>query len=187
VTVIDDAANGPRPSHVPLARASTIPSRYYLDPAIFAQEVERVFGRTWQLVARADELARPGDFVPVMVVDEPIVITHGVDGQLRAFYNVCRHRAGQVALTRGNRKSLQCHYHGWTYGLDGTLRACPEMEATEEFNKEDFGLQPVRVDRWGPFVFVCLDGDAPSLSEMLGDIPAEVTAGGYDVDRMRLV
>jgi choline monooxygenase len=187
VTVTDETKDRPLAPRVPLARASTIPSRYYTDPDIYAHEVERVFGRTWQLVARRDELARPGDFVPVMVVDEPIVITHGVDRQLRAFYNVCRHRAGQVALTRGNRKSLQCHYHGWTYGLDGSLRACPEMEETEEFRKEDFGLQPVRVDRWGPFVFVCLDEDAPSLSEMLGDIPAEVAAGGYDGDRMRLV
>ncbi len=84
-----------------------------------------VFGRTWQLVARAEELQRIGDFVPVTVLDEPVVITHGLDGELKAFYNVCRHRAGQVALTKGNRKSLQCRYHGWTYGLDGCLRAAP--------------------------------------------------------------
>jgi choline monooxygenase len=108
-------------------------------------------------VARLDDLARPGDFVPATILDEPIVITHGTDGELRGFYNVCRHRAGQVALAKGNRKSLQCRYHGWTYGLDGSLRACPEMEETEDFRKEDFGLLPVRVDRWGPFVFANLD------------------------------
>jgi choline monooxygenase len=135
---------------LPLSRAATLPSRYYLDPGILEREKERVFGSTWQLVARADELQRVGDFVPATVLDEPIVITHGLDGQLRGFYNVCRHRAGQVALTRGNRKSLQCRYHGWTYGLDGALRACPEMEETEDFRKEDFGLVPARVDRWGP-------------------------------------
>jgi choline monooxygenase len=134
---------------VPLSRASTLPSRYYTDPGYLEAEKERIFARTWQLVARAEELARVGDFVPANVLDEPIVITHGTDGQLRAFYNVCRHRAGQVALTRGNRKSLQCRYHGWTYGLDGALRACPEMEETDAFRKEDFGLIPVRVDRWG--------------------------------------
>ena len=86
---------------LPLARAATIPSRYYVDPAILELEKERVFGRTWQLVARADELSRVGDFVPVTVLDEPVVITHGLDGELKAFYNVCRHRAGQVALTPG--------------------------------------------------------------------------------------
>ncbi|MDQ2933417.1 MAG: Rieske 2Fe-2S domain-containing protein [Chloroflexota bacterium] len=171
----------------PLARASTLLKGYYLEPGILEAEKERVFGRTWQLVARADELQRIGDFVPATVLDEPVVITHGLDGQLRAFYNVCRHRAGQVALTRGNRKSLQCRYHGWTYGLDGALRACPEMEATEDFRKEDFGLMPIRVDRWGPFVFVNLDPEAPALADVMGTIPAEVASAGYDVDRMRSV
>ncbi|MEX2136601.1 MAG: aromatic ring-hydroxylating dioxygenase subunit alpha [Chloroflexota bacterium] len=171
----------------PLSRAATLPSRYYLEPANLEREKELVFGRTWQLVARAEELQRVGDFVPVTILDEPIVITHGLDGELRGFYNVCRHRAGQVALTRGNRKSLQCRYHGWTYGLDGTLRACPEMEETEDFRKEDFGLMPVRVDRWGPFVFACLSADAPPLPEVMGAIPDEVARAGFDMDRMRLV
>jgi choline monooxygenase len=187
VTAPSHPSDAPATPQTPLGRASTLPSRFYTDPSIYDREVQQIFGRTWQLVARADELARVGDFVPAMVVDEPVVVTHGLDGQLRAFYNVCRHRAGQVALTRGNRKSLQCHYHGWTYGLDGALRACPEMEETEEFRKEDFGLQPVRVDRWGPFVFVCLDPEAPALAEVMGAIGSEVADVGYDVDRMRLV
>ena len=171
----------------PLSRAATLPSRYYIDPDVLEAEKERIFGRTWQLVARTDELQRIGDFVPVTVLDEPVVITHAQDGQLKAFYNVCRHRAGQVALTRGNRKSLQCRYHGWTYGLDGCLRAAPEMDATEDFRKEDFGLIPVRVETWGPFVFVNLDASAPPLAEMMGGIPGEVARAGYDVDKMRLV
>ncbi len=83
----------------PLSRAATLPSRYYVDAEILEAEKERIFGRTWQLVARTDELQRVGDFVPVTVLDEPVVITHGLDGELSAFYNVCRHRAGQVALT----------------------------------------------------------------------------------------
>ncbi|HUR16198.1 MAG TPA: Rieske 2Fe-2S domain-containing protein, partial [Candidatus Limnocylindrales bacterium] len=97
-----------------LARAATLPSRYYLDAEVHELEKELIFGRTWQLVARLDDLARPGDFVPATILDEPIVLTHGLDGTLRGFYNVCRHRAGQVALSKGNRKSLQCRYHGWT-------------------------------------------------------------------------
>jgi choline monooxygenase len=172
---------------IPLSRASTLPSRYYLEPSVLEAEKERVFGRTWQLVARLEDLARPGDFVPATIVDEPIVITHGTDDVLRGFYNVCRHRAGQLALSKGNRRSLQCRYHGWTYGLDGSLRACPEMDETEDFSKEDFGLTPVRVERWGPFVFANLDADAPALSEVMGAIPGEVARAGYDVERMRLV
>jgi choline monooxygenase len=170
-----------------LSRAATMPSRLYLDPTVLDLEKERIFGRTWQLVARADELLRVGDFVPATIIDEPIVITRDLDGRLRGFYNVCRHRAGQVALTRGNRKSLQCRYHGWTYGLDGCLHAAPEMDGTEGFAKEDFGLVPIRVDAWGPFVFANLDPDAPPLRDVMGAIPDEVAAAGYDVERMRLV
>ncbi|CAN5530464.1 SRPBCC family protein [soil metagenome] len=182
-----DIATMPPSGQPPLARASTLPSHLYLDPAVLEREKETIFGRTWQLVARGDELARIGDFVPATIVDEPIVITRGLDGKLRGFYNVCRHRAGQVALSRGNRKSLQCRYHGWTYGLDGCLRAAPEMEATEGFRKEDFGLLPIRVEAWGPFVFANLDPGAPGLAEVMGVIPAEVVEAGYDVSQMRLI
>ena len=170
-----------------LARAATLPSRYYLDAAVAQAEQERIFGRSWQLVARTDDLKRPGDFVPVTIVDEPLVIVRDLDAGLRGFYNVCRHRAGQVALTRGNRKSLQCRYHGWTYGLDGALRAAPEMDGSEGFDRADFGLVPVRVETWGPFVFANLDDDAPPLRTVLGDIPREVVDAGYDVDVMTLV
>jgi choline monooxygenase len=170
-----------------LARASTLLSSFYLDPAVYEREKELIFGRTWQLVARIDDLARPGDFVPATILDEPVVITHGLDGELHGFYNVCRHRAGQVALSKGNRKSLQCHYHGWTYGLDGALRAAPEMDESEGFDKADFGLRQIRVDRWGPFGFANLDEDAPPLIAQMGAIPAEVARAGYDVDHMRLI
>jgi len=170
-----------------IATATTLPSIFYLDRHVLEQEKELIFGRTWQLVARLEELARPGDFVPATILDEPIVVARGTDGQLRGFYNVCRHRAGQVALTRGNRKSLQCRYHGWTYGLDGSLRACPEMEDADGFRKEDFGLVPIRVEAWGPFVFANLHPSAPSLGEVMGEIPAEVRRAGYDVAAMRLI
>src|SRR5712691_6894519 len=98
-----------------VARAHTLPSSMYTNPAILEQEKERIFSRTWQLVAHSSELARVGDFKPVTILDEPILITHAQDGRLRGFYNVCRHRAAQVVTTRGNRKSLQCGYHGWVY------------------------------------------------------------------------
>lgn len=170
-----------------LARASTLPSSMYLDPAALERERTAVFGRTWQLVARHEELARVGDFVPTSILDEPLVIAHGLDGMLRGFYNVCRHRAGQVALTRGNRKALQCRYHGWTYGLDGALRAAPEMEGTAGFDPAELGLEPVRVERWGSFVFANLDPEAAPLAEFLGSIPAEVAAAGFDLDSMTRV
>src|SRR5919199_5443396 len=170
-----------------LARAATMPARWYVEPEFLALEKDKIFARTWQAVGRVDEVARAGDFFTCEVLGEPLVVTRGTDGVLRAFYNVCRHRAGNVAAGKGNRKSLQCRYHGWTYGLDGTLRAAPEMDATEDFRKEDFGLRPIRVDRWGPFVFANLDVASPPLRELMGAIPAEVARAGYDVEHMRLV
>jgi choline monooxygenase len=170
-----------------LACAATLPASDYLDAAVFERERERIFGRTWQLVGRTSDLSRPGDFVPVSILDEPVVLVRGTDGALRGFYNVCRHRAGQVALARGNRKSLQCRYHGWTYALDGSLRTAPEMDDAEGFDKADFGLLPVRMASWGPFVFASLDPDASPLADILGTIPGEVAAAGYDMDAMSLV
>jgi choline monooxygenase len=168
-----------------VARASTLSSEMYLDPEVLGREVDRIFARTWQLVAHRNELARPGDFKPTTILDEPILLTHAHDGKLHGFYNVCRHRAAQVATTRGNRKSLQCGYHGWVYGLDGKLQAAREMEGTEDFDKADFGLVPVRVDTLGPFVFVNLDPHAAPLEDWIGAIPSEIAAAGYDIDTMR--
>ena len=112
-----------------LALATTIPSRWYTDPAMMPIEVERAFCATWQLVGRLDQVGQPGDFFSCWVGGEPLVITRDTAGELHAFYNVCRHRAGAVAEGCGNRKTLQCMYHAWTYGLDGKLLNTPEFKA----------------------------------------------------------
>jgi choline monooxygenase len=156
-----------------IALATTIPSRWYLDPSMVALEQERIFGGTWQLVGRVEQLRKAGDFFTCSVVDEPLVVTRATDGTLHAFYNVCRHRAGPVANGAGNRRALQCSYHGWTYGLDGRLLTTPEFEGVRCFEKSQSGLVPVRVDTWGPFVFVNLNNEAPPLREVLGAIPEE--------------
>ena len=170
-----------------VARASTLPSISYLDPGILEQETERIFYRTWQLVAHMSELARVGNFKTAGILDEPILLTHAQDGKVRGFYNVCRHRAAQVVTTRGNRKSLQCGYDGWVYGLDGKLQAAREMEGTEDFDKADFGLVPIRVDTLGPFVFANLDPNASPLAEWIGAVPSEIQSAGYEMSNMRRV
>src|ERR1700682_4134247 len=170
-----------------LARAFTLPASAYIDPSIYERERDRIFARTWQLVARADEVSRVGDLNPSTILHEPILITRDLDGKLRGFYNVCRHRAAQVVLSKGNRRNLQCPYPGWTYGLGGRLQVGREIEGTANFDKADFGLVPIRVDQWAPFIFANLDDQAPSLNEVLGAIPKEVSAAGYDVEKMQLV
>jgi choline monooxygenase len=156
-----------------LARGWTLPARYYTDPAVLARERDRVFARTWQPVGRLELLHRPCDYLTGEIAGEPVVIVRDGGGGLRGFYNVCRHRAGSVAEGCGRRQTLQCSYHGWTYALDGRLVAAPEFEGVCDFDPADFGLKPVRVDAWGPFVFANLDGHAPPLADVLGLIPAE--------------
>ena len=99
----------------------------------------------------------------------------------RAFVNVCRHRGSVVAEGAGNRKSLQCPYHAWTYGLDGRLRAAPRAD----FELDGVGLAPVRLERWGPFLFVNADADAEPLASTLGAVPEQVAELGVDVDALR--
>lgn len=168
-----------------LARAATLPARAYTDPAVFELERERIFRRTWQFAGPLDQLALPGNYLAVDVAGMPVVLTLDLDGALHADHNVCRHRAGVVARGAGNRKSLQCAYHGWLYGLDGCLKRTPEFEGVEDFRKEKFGLLPIRLETWGPFAFVNLDGTAPALAEVMGRIPEE--AAHLDVSRLRRV
>lgn len=170
-----------------LDEAWTLPARWYLDPAILTLERERIFHRTWQWVGSTALVQRSGDFFTCDLYGEPLVITRGQDGALRGFINVCLHRAGPVAVGKGNRKSLQCRYHGWTYALDGRLLNAPEFEGVRNWSPDAYCLRAVRVIEWGPFVFVNLDAQAPDLLDVLGDIPAEIARSGFDIDAMQPV
>jgi choline monooxygenase len=153
-----------------LARASTLPAQLYLDPEVLEVERERIFARTWQLVGSAARVAEPGRYACAEVAGEPIVVVRDAE-ELRGFYNVCLHRAGPVARGCGQRQSLQCGYHGWTYSLSGALVKTPEMEGVEGFRPAEMHLRPVRVASFGPLVFANLDPGAPSLEESLDEIP----------------
>jgi choline monooxygenase len=155
----------------PLNQAWTIPGPWYTDIAIVDLERQSVLSRTWQFVGRLDQLTKPGDYITARVADEPIVVVRNLDQSLRAFFNVCRHHAAEIAnQPAGNCGVLRCPYHGWTYDLDGCLKGAPEFEEVRNFNKADNGLVPVRVESWENFVFVCLSETGPSLREFLGDM-----------------
>lgn len=157
------------------ARATTLPASWYWDPEVLEKEERAVFGRAWQWAGLAEQVAHSGDYFTARVGREPVLIVRGEDGALRAFSNVCRHRAGGVAVGCGNRKKFQCQYHGWLYDLEGGLLKAPEFEGVEDFRIDAIRLPEFRAETWGPFVFVCLDATAPSLSAWLGQIPAEVS------------
>jgi choline monooxygenase len=140
---------------LPLARARTIPSHWYLDAEMNSAELHCVFGETWQLAARTQQLDVPGSFVTTNIGGEPVVVVRDDQGILRAFFNVCRHRAACVVTEReGTARRLRCRYHGWTYDLAGRLRGAPEFDGVADFRTEDNGLVPLAVDTWGPLVFV---------------------------------
>jgi choline monooxygenase len=165
--------------HAPLSRASTIPAPWYTDPSIAELERENVFSKTWQLVARTDQVRAPGQFVATTVAGEPIVVVRGSDGTLRAFYNVCRHHAAAVVTQPcGQASLLHCPYHGWNYGLDGSLKGMPEFEGVENFDRAQNGLVPIRVETWECFVFINLDNQARPLAEFLGGLVKRVAPLG---------
>lgn len=143
-----------------LARAVTPPPGFYLDPGMLGREREAVFGRTWQLCGRAEQLEVRGDFVCTEVAGHGVVLVH--DGAaVRGFHNVCAHRAGPVAVGCGRRQSLTCGYHGWTYDLAGTLIRAPEMEQAVDFDPGSIRLREIRVERCGPLWFASFDPIAP--------------------------
>ena len=170
-----------------LADGRTIPFDWYSDPAVLRLERERIFRRVWQYAGRADQVAEPGAFFTCDLGGVPVVVVRGKEGTLRAFLNVCRHRGSLVCEGEGRRETLQCPYHAWTYGLDGSLRAAPRSDREPGFDREGLGLAPVSVDDWGPFVVVNPDADAAPLADTLGELPVLVAEAGLDVDVLRFL
>jgi choline monooxygenase len=156
-----------------IARAWTLPSHLYTEAEAFAAEKERIFARSWQVVGHRDQVAKPGDYFTIELVGEPLLIVRGADGNLRGFYNVCRHRAGPPAEGCGSRKLFRCGYHGWTYDLDGSLISATEIEGVEGFRREDFALVPVQVEEWFNLIFVNLNKASRPLHESLGELPKQ--------------
>jgi len=155
----------------PLTEASTIPAAWYTDPRIAERERLQVFSKTWQLIAHAAQIEKPGQFVTATVAGEPIVVVRGNDGMLRAFFNVCRHHAAAVVTEPcGQASILHCPYHGWNYGLDGSLKGMPEFDGVKNFDRAQNGLVPVRVETWEELVFVNLDSGAEPLPRYFGGL-----------------
>ena len=159
------------PNHA-LEEAWTIPAPWYFDRRIAELERASVFSSSWQVAGRADQVRGNGQFFTAELAGEPLVIVRGEDGQLRAFYNVCRHHAAAVVTeAQGCAKQFRCPYHGWTYGIDGALKGMVEFDGVCNFDRAKNGLVPVRVDTWENFVFVNLDGKAAPLRDFLGVVP----------------
>jgi len=166
-----------------LAEGATLPAIFYTDPDIAGLEDELIFRPSWQIVGVEPELRNVGDYFTTEIggfdFTVPIVVLRDEERRLRAFINVCRHRAHFVATGQGNRKSLQCTYHGWVYGLNGCLRAVPRSNEGGLPPFEQLGLFPLPVDSWKGYIFVTLKEVEP-LSAALGEFPAVLEAQRFE-------
>ena len=163
----------------PLEYAYTIPAAWYVDERIERLERDQVFGNNWIAVGRVDQAADAGQFFTFDLAGEPLIVVRGADQQLRAFYNVCRHHAAAVATEPcGVAQHLRCPYHGWTYGLDGSLKGTPEFTGVCNFDREANGLVRVQVAAWENFIFVNLNPEAAPLESQLDDLPQRISVAG---------
>src|SRR5260221_5107344 len=181
--------------HEQIECAQTLASRFYTDPAILEIEKSRIFRRTWQLVGTLSQscgevngvkrtISDPESFFTADVVGEPIIVVRDKDGALRAFSNVCRHRARPIALGSGCKSVLRCQYHGWTYTLDGRLIGTPDVEGVELFDRSTMGMVPLRLETWEQFIFVNFDAQAEPLAAFLGEIPRQ--SRGFKFEGLQL-
>ena len=141
--------------------AHTLDRGYYVNPNILKKEYEKIFFSNWICIGRASELSSAGKFITINVKDENIIVLCDDEGQLRAFYNVCRHRGTQLCNKKFGEfsKTIQCGYHGWTFNLHGDLIGAPHMEVVDGFEKKNYPLHEVSLSEWEGFVFINLSDE----------------------------
>jgi phenylpropionate dioxygenase-like ring-hydroxylating dioxygenase large terminal subunit len=167
-------------ARLPTLQAETLPPWCYTSQAFYDREVERIFRRSWNFIGRADQVAKRGDYFIIDLIGESIIVLRDQAGQVRAFHNVCRHRGTRLLDGAGNRAAISCPYHAWTYALDGKLFGSAGMEKTENFDRAEFGLLPIRLESWAGFLFACFDPAAPGLAAYLGGLPHRFQAYNFD-------
>lgn len=148
-----------------LSEAHTLPSWLYTDPEVLEVELTEIFSKTWQYVGHVSEFVKAGDYITTEIVGKPIFVTLDNDGEIRAFYNVCSHRAAKLLEGEGNKRIITCPYHAWSYRLDGSLNRAPNMKGVENFDASAFCLHDVRLEIFESFIFVNLDPDAEPMAK----------------------
>lgn len=165
-----------------MAFETTLPGPYFVDPAIFAREQDRIFGQMWVCTGRADDIPDPGDYYLTNLGQESVIVIRGRDHAVRAFLNVCRHRGARLCVEpRGSTGAvIQCQYHAWSYGLDGRLLGAPNIAREDAFNRDDFSLLPVHLTLWEGLVWLSLAEDPAPLAAQL-DPPLRQRFGSLDI------
>ena len=158
------------------AGAKTLPQRYFVSPEILAEEQETIFSKQWVLVGHQSQIATAGDYLTSDVAGESLMVVRDKSGEVRGFYNVCRHRGTRLCEEKtGHLSAIQCPYHAWTYALDGKLIGAPHMDTVQGFDKADYSLHAIRLALWEGFVFVNLDDSATPLAEWFAPLAGKFT------------
>ena len=153
--------------------------RFYVDPDIYQLEVDQIVTRNWIFAGHESELAQPGDFKNLKLVDESAIIIRNESGEINAFANVCRHRGSLICLeSSGNMRRLECPYHAWIYDTNGNLLGARDMP--EDFDKSKNGLHRVSLAILHGFMFVCFCDDPPSLANAERDLDEPMRMLGFD-------
>ncbi len=152
----------------------SLEARYYTDPAVWAAEQEGLFARAWTYAGHEAQARNPGDYFTFSVAGESLFAIRGRDGVLRAFYNVCQHRAHRLVAGQGTTRVIVCPYHAWTYELTGGLRAGPNLSAVPGLDKSKICLTEVRTELFHGFLFVNLDDDAAPLDDWYPGVREEL-------------
>jgi phenylpropionate dioxygenase-like ring-hydroxylating dioxygenase large terminal subunit len=176
---------------LPLAQARTLHPSCYTDSDYFQLEKKHVLNAGWLCAGHVSQLREVGAFVPVDFLDEPVLLLRGDDGEITALSRVCPHRGADVLLDGEEtgcgvfRGKITCGYHRWVFGLDGRLRAAPQMQKADGFNPQDWRLAPIRCDIWQGFVFINLDDQAQPLAEFYAEFGKIVAA--WNLSELELV
>ncbi|MEO8811988.1 MAG: aromatic ring-hydroxylating dioxygenase subunit alpha [Caulobacteraceae bacterium] len=165
----------PVPEHlrqgpVPDIGVEPVPVEVYFDPGRFAQEIDHVWSRVWQMACREEEIAAVGDYVIYEIAGKSLIVVRSAPGEIKAFYNSCLHRGRKLATLNGCKEEFRCPYHGFTWNRDGSFRENPIAWDFPQWEGRDMSLPEAKVDVWGGFVFLNLDLDAAPLMNSIGPL-----------------
>lgn len=163
----------------------SLEARYYTDPAVFTAEQKGLFARTWQFAGHASQLEYPGDYFTFSIAGENLFCVMGKDLQIRAYYNVCQHRAHELVNGTGNAKLLVCPYHAWTYELTGELRSGPNVNSVPGFNRSEICLTSVQLENFNGFLFANLDSQAKPMDEWFPNARKDLAKWVPDIERLK--
>ena len=165
-------------------RSLSINSLCYKDPKFLDIEKEQVFYKNWQFLCHEEKLKEAGSYVATSIQGQSIVATRDREGELRAFYNVCKHRGHELLEGEGKTRFIVCPYHAWSYKLDGSLNIARRSEHIENFNKDEICLDQVQVEVFCHLVFINLDPEASSLAEQSVDLEKEIMSYAPDLGNL---